>query len=68
MTKTEVLQDIDKLCADIDKWIGKKVKALSEKDDYNVTVANNQISRLLIDANQELSFLRDYIDENVKEE
>ena len=68
MTKQEVLQDIDKLCGGLDKWLHMKADALDEGDIHNVVVANNKISRIAIEALQELSFLRDYINENIKEE
>ena len=68
MTKQEVLQDIDKLCGEIDKWTGIRVKAMIQKDVAAKEEASCEIWRIVISAHQELSFLRDYIDENIKEE
>ena len=68
MTKQEVLKDIDKLCADIDKCTMAIVNAAKDRDIEALNAANVDASRLLVSANQELSFLRDYIEENVKEE
>lgn len=67
MTKQEVLQDIDKLCGDIDKWIGEYVSSAALQNSNRVIAARRQLETLIVSANQELSFLRDYIDENVKE-
>ena len=65
MTKQEVLQDIDKLCDDIDMWVGDKIM-----DDkfQNIGRLCWESEKLVVSARQELSFIRDYIEENVKED
>ena len=68
MTKKEVLKGIDVLCASIGKSIGDFIKAATYGDGKEVDNQLKEMSRLLIGANQELSFLRDYIDENIKED
>ena len=68
MTKQEVLQDIDKLCGDIDKWITEYVSGVSLQNSNRVIIARRMMEELLVSAHQELSFLRDYIDEKVKED
>jgi len=68
MTKKEVLQSIDDLIKSIDKWTGKRVMASLEKDDNAYREAIFALEGLAIDAAQELTFLRDYIDENIKDE
>lgn len=63
MTKKEVLQSIDDLIKSIDKWALKRAK------DYNAyKEAMFALAGLAINAQQELTFLRDYIDENIKDE
>jgi hypothetical protein len=59
MTKQEVLKDIDKLCEEIDKWTFVRVTKGPMPETSE---------RLLVSAHQELSFLMDYIEENVKED
>ena len=66
MTKQEVLADIDKLCGDIDNCTGDIVRAAKERDYEAFERANNKASGLLVSAHQELSFLRDYINDNIK--
>ena len=58
MTKKEVLDDMGKLYNEIDKWafIRTTKGPMPETSE-----------RLLIQAQQELSFLMDYINDNVKE-
>ena len=60
MTKQEVLDDMAKLYDDIDKWsIIRTTQGM---------VSELIAERLLLQAQQELSFLMDYIKENVKEQ
>ena len=68
MTKKEVLQDIDKLFRDIDDWTGDNVAAAMNRDYEERTRLLHEASRLVVAAQQELSMLRDYIEENVNEE
>lgn len=68
MTKQEVLQDIDKLCGEIDKWTSRRVAVAGGKDPSLYTECTWRLETLIVDANQELSMLRDYIEENIKEE
>ena len=68
MTKQEVLNDIDKLCADIDKWVGEYVSGATLQNSNRVIAARRQLEMLIVSAHQELSMLRDYIDESIKDE
>ena len=68
MTKQDVLQDIDRLCADIDKWTGEYVSGAALQNSNRVIAARRQLETLIVSANQELSFLRDYIEENINED
>ena len=67
MAKEEVLQDIDRLCEDLDRCIWNICKAAQNKDDDTLNNANIDASRMVICAHHELSFLRYYIEDNVKE-
>ena len=67
MTKQEVLRSIDSLIRDLNKWTGKRVKASLDRDDNAYREAMFELEGLASDANQELTYLRDYIEENVKE-
>ena len=67
MTKQEVLQDIDKLCGDIDDWTGDNVAAAMNRDYEERIMLQKKASKLVVAAHQELSFLRDYINDNIKE-
>lgn len=67
MTKKEVLQDIDKLCSEIDTASDTFVESVLKKDFAAINTAKNEVVRLLMSAHQELSFLKGYIDENVVE-
>lgn len=66
MTKKKVLEDISKLCEDLDNCIWDICKAAQNRNIEALNEANVDASRLIICAHQELSFLMDYIDENVK--
>ena len=68
MNKKEVLKSIDSLCNDIDKWITKRVESSIEHDDKMLDEARFEMEGLLVDCNQELSYLRDYIEEKVNDE
>ena len=68
MTKQEVLQDIDKLCGEIDDWTGDNIEAAMNRDYEERVKLQQKASKLVVAAHQELSFLRDYIEENVKED
>lgn len=68
MTKQEVLQDINHLCLDLDNCIWDIVRAAQNHDTESLNKANVYASRMVICAHQELSFLREYINENIKED
>jgi len=68
MTKLEVLHDIDGLCVDLDRCIWEICKAAQNRDIEALNEANVEASRMVICAHQELSFLRCYIDDNVKDD
>lgn len=68
MTKQEVLRSVDSLIRDLDKWTTKRVKAILDKDDEAYREAMFELEGLAADSHQELTFLRDYIEESVKED
>ena len=65
MTKEEVLKSIDKLCKELDDSTWNIVRAKQEKDIEAVNEVHFSMERLVVDSYQELSFLKDYIKENV---
>lgn len=67
MTKKEVLSSMNSLIREIDEWTIKRVKASLDKDDEAYKEAMFQLERLIIDAQQELTYLTNWIEENVKE-
>ena len=67
MTKKEVLRSMDSLIRDIDEWTTKRVKASLEKNDEAYREAMFQLEGLIMDAQQEVTYLRDYINEHIKE-
>ena len=67
MTKKEVLSSMNSLIRDINDWTIKRVKASLDKDDEAHREAMFQLEGLIIDAQQELTYLTDWIEENVKE-
>lgn len=66
MEKQEILRSIDSLCNDIDDWTTNRVKASLEHDTQAYNDCMFELEGLLMDCNQELSYLRDYIEENMK--
>ena len=67
MTKKEVLSSMNSLIRDINEWTIKRVKANLDKDDEAYREVMFQLEGLIIDAQQELTYLTDWIEENVKE-
>ena len=65
MTKEEVLKSIDKLCKELDDCTTDLIKSKRERDIEGISIACFNMERLIVDSHQELSFLRDYIKENV---
>jgi hypothetical protein len=65
MTKEEVLKSIDKLCKELDDCTTDLIKSKMERDIEGINIACFNMERLIVDSHQELSFLRDYIKENV---
>ena len=68
MTKKEVLRSVDSLIRDLDEWTTKRVKASLDKDEKAYQEAMFQLEGLVADSQQELTYLRDYVDENVNEQ
>ena len=68
MTKKEILRSMDSLIRDLDEWTTKRVKASLDKDEQAYQEAMFQLEGLNADCQQELTYLRDYIEENIKEE
>ena len=67
MTKKEVLSSMNSLIRNINEWTIKRVKASLDKDDEAYREVMFQLEGLIIDAQQELTYLTDWIEENVKE-
>ena len=67
MTKSQILRSIDSLIKDIDVWNDKRVAASLGKDDEAYREAMFELEGLIIDAMQELTCLRDWIDENFEQ-
>ena len=67
MTKKEVLSSMNSLIRDINEWTIKRVKASLDKDDEAYREVMFQLEGLIMDAQQELTYLTDWIEENVKE-
>ena len=67
MTKKEVLSSMNSLIRDINEWTIKRVKASLDKDDEAYGEAMFQLEGLIIDVQQELTYLTNWIEENVKE-
>ena len=68
MTKKEVLQSMNSLIRDLDTWTGKRVRASLDKDEEAYDEAMFQLEGLISDSQQELTFLTDYIKQNVEDE
>ena len=68
MTKKEVLKSVDELCSEIDEWVGKRILAAKQNDQIAYDQVMFIAEGLVVCANQELSFLRDYIEDNVKDD
>jgi len=64
MTKQDVLSGIDKLCAEIDGAVYDLVDARVKKSDHELCIAEAKIEQLIVGAHQQLSFLREYINDN----
>ena len=67
MTKKEVLSSMNSLIREIDEWTIKRVKASLDKDDEAYRETMFQLEGLIIDAQQELTYLTNWIEENIKE-
>lgn len=61
MTKKEILRSIDSLIRDLDEWTTKRVKASLDKDDKAYQEAMFNLEGLAADSQQELTYLRDFI-------
>ena len=66
MTKKEVLSSMNSLIREIDEWTIKRVKASLDKDDEAYKEVMFQLERLIMDAQQKLAYLTNWIEENVK--
>ena len=66
MPKQEVLNSIDKLCKQCDEVTDDIVLARLTKDNAKAAHVRWKMETLIVSCHQELSFLIDYIDENVK--
>lgn len=67
MMKRDVIHDIDRLCVDIDDMIYGFVNARVNHSEHELYIAECKMEQLIVAAYQELAFLRDYINENVKD-
>ena len=68
MTKKEVLSSMSSLIRDLDNWTTKRVKASLDKDEQAYRDAMFELEGLASDSQQELTFLYDYIEQNVKDD
>ena len=68
MTKEEILKDIEQLVSDIDKCTHNYVGAQMNHDEDAINESRSEMSRLLVGAHQELTFLYEYIKEGGKDE
>ena len=59
--KEEILKDIRSLIAEIDKCTEDLLMAWTLKDGHKISVATSEMSKVMVAAHQELSFLYDYI-------
>ena len=64
--KEKILEDIQSLIQDIDKWTGEYVSGAALQSSNRIIIARRQLERLMVAAHQELSFLYDYIKEGGK--
>ena len=67
MTKKEVLDEIEGLCNAISKCEYELVEGCINHDTDRFNKARWEQDSLMVAANQQLSFLYDYINDNVKE-
>lgn len=68
MTKKEILASIDYLTRDLDEWNTKRTKAILNEDEKAYQESVFRLDVLIIRSHQELTCLRDYIEENIKED
>ena len=66
MDKERVIDSIDKLIRDIDKCIDAIISARLKKDEHAEWRALFCMESLMVSSMQELSFLRDYIEDKVE--
>ena len=57
---------MNSLIREIDEWTIKRVKASLDKDDEAYKEVMFQLERLIMDAQQKLAYLTNWIEENVK--
>ena len=62
MTKQDVLNSIDKLCQQCDEVTGDIVLSRLKQDDARAAHVHWKMESLIVACHQELSFLREYID------
>lgn len=67
MTKQEVLNSIDKLCKQCDEVTEDIVLARLTQDDAKAAHVHWKMESTIVACHQELSFLRDYINDNCNE-
>lgn len=63
--KQDVLNDIDALCKKCDEVTGDIVLARLTRDNAKAAHVHWRMEFLIVACNQELSFLRDYIEQNI---
>lgn len=68
MTKKEILKDIYAVHKDIEKCIFDIINGRVTKNEVAISNAHFHAESLLLAAQQELSFLYEYINENVKDD
>ena len=68
MNKEKILEDIQSLIQDIDKWTGEYVSGSVLQNSNRIIIARRQLENLMVAAHQELTFLYDYIKEGDKDD
>lgn len=61
MTRTDLLNEIERLSSDIDNCISALIKARVEKNDTAVANAQHKMESLMVATQQELSVIADYL-------
>ena len=61
MTRTDLLNEIERLSSDVDDCISALIKARVEKNDAAVANAQHKMESLMVRTQQELRVIADYL-------